>query len=414
MTKKELEYIVKLVNDYVDQRIESIIDAGEENLLEPTSFELNYMKGYTGNMFVEHTLIRRLLKWIEGNKENPIEYVVSYDKLPAIGKEKTLYVIISENGIYGWNGSEYVVLGGSGEYESEIQDKETIVPESIGGIEAGTKLSQLEGKTFGQMFDYLLFPEINPTIQNPYASISFVSFSNNGIYKVGAAAPVKSNFSTSFNRGLCSVVGQPSKNRAGELDLVRSFIYYGSIQQELPTEIPLGQTTYRYRAYHEQGDTLLTSKGNVATKDANGSTITNPLPAGYVDSNSISIFGTYPYISNGKTTTDAIDKDYPTEMVEAELPLQKWSDTKVNVKYASEAATGIRAMFKFPATRTIVKVELKDDLSGDWSDVTSSFTQTTSAGTVNVEGNEIAYNSITTNNVSLLGNCHYRFTLNTI
>lgn len=411
MTKREIEEIINQLKSYID----SVLNGYGQSSLTFSSFEKDYMKYYSGKESLRQDTFRIFLRSLEDmfKESDDVYFYDSYADFPKEGTPKKIYVSKKETTLYTWD-NEYIPLGGISSYESEIKDKETIVPESIGGIEAGTKLSQLEGKTFGQMFDYLLFPEINPTVQNPYASISFVSFSNNGIYKVGAAAPVKSNFSTSFNRGLCSVVGQPSKNRAGELDLVRSFIYYGSVQQELPTEIPLGQTTYRYRAYHEQGDTLLTSKGNVATKDANGSPITNPLPAGYVDSNAISIFGTYPYISNGKTTTDAIDKDYPTEMVEAELPLQKWSDTKVNVKYASEASTGIRAMFKFPATRTIVKVELKDDLSGDWSDVTSSFTQATSAGTVNVEGNEIAYSSITTNNVSLLGNCHYRFTLNTI
>lgn len=409
MTKREIEEIINQLKSYID----SVLNGYGQTSLTFSSFEKNYMKYYSGKESLRQDTFRIFLRSLEYmfKESDDVYFYDSYADFPKQGTPKKIYVSKKETTLYIWE-NEYIQLGGISSYESEIQDKETIVPESIGGIEAGTKLSQLEGKTFGQMFDYLLFPEINPTVQNPSASISFVSFSNNGIYKVGAAAPAKSNFSTSFNRGLCSVVGQPNKNRAGELDLVRSFIYYGSIQQSLPTEIPLGQTTYRYRAYHEQGDTLLTSKGNVATKNSLGSTITNPLPAGYVDSNSISIFGTYPYISNGKTTTDNIDKDYPTEMVEAELPLQKWSDTKVNVKYASEASTGIRAMFKFPATRTVVKVELKDDLSGDWSDVTSSFTQAASAGTVNVEGTEITYNSITTKNVSLLGNCHYRFTLN--
>lgn len=409
MTKREIEEIINQLKSYID----SVLSGYGQASLTFSSFEKDYMKYYSGKESLRQDTFRIFLRSLEDmfKESDDVYFYDSYADFPKEGTPKKIYVSKKETTLYTWD-NEYIQLGGISSYESEIQDKETIVPESIGGIEAGTKLSQLEGKTFGQMFDYLLFPEINPTVQNPSASISFVSFSNNGIYKVGAAAPAKSNFSTSFNRGLCSVVGQPNKNRAGELDLVRSFIYYGSIQQSLPTEIPLGQTTYRYRAYHEQGDTLLTSKGNVATKNSLGSTITNPLPAGYVDSNSISIFGTYPYISNGKTTTDNIDKDYPTEMVEAELPLQKWSDTKVNVKYASEASTGIRAMFKFPATRTVVKVELKDDLSGDWSDVTSSFTQAASAGTVNVEGTEITYNSITTKNVSLLGNCHYRFTLN--
>lgn len=408
MTKQEIEYIIDALKEYIDQFMNGY---GTPNLTF-SSFEKNYMIGYAGKQSLRQDTFRIFLRSLGDilKEATSVLFFNTKSELPPTGNEKILYIVEDENAFYIWDGRNYTPLGGDSEYESEIADKSFQVPEKVGGIKAGTQLSQLEGKSFSQMFDELLFPEIFPTVQSPSSSISFVGFQNNGIYKVGAAAP--NDFNKGFQRGTCSVIGQPNKFRAGTLKDAESYVYIGSNNKTLPTEIPLGQTTYRYRAYYSQGDTLLTSKGNTATQDSNGSPITNPLPAGYIDSNTISVFGTYPYISNGKTTTNDIDKDYPDTMVEAELPLQKWTDTQVNVKYASEAATGIRAVFKFPSTKRVIKIELKDDLSGDWNDVTSSFTTAESAGNVNVEGNQIAYSFITTNNVSLLGNAHYRFTLN--
>ena len=65
---------------------------------------------------------------------------------------------------------------GSGKYTSAIEDKDLAMPNAVGGIAKGTKVSALEGQTYDYMWDELLFPTINPTFTAPTASISFKSY----------------------------------------------------------------------------------------------------------------------------------------------------------------------------------------------------------------------------------------------
>ena len=173
MTKREIEEIINQLKSYID----SVLNGYGQTSLTFSSFEKNYMKYYSGKESLRQDTFRIFLRSLEYmfKESDDVYFYDSYADFPKQGTPKKIYVSKKETTLYIWE-NEYIQLGGISSYESEIQDKETIVPESIGGIEAGTKLSQLEGKTFGQMFDYLLFPEINPTVQNPSASISFVSF----------------------------------------------------------------------------------------------------------------------------------------------------------------------------------------------------------------------------------------------
>jgi hypothetical protein len=70
------------------------------------------------------------------------------------------------------------------------------VPFAVGGISAGTLVDNLEGKTFSQMFDMLLFPPIAPTYVNP----SYVmNLSQNGLFLIGST--VNQNLVGSYNAG---------------------------------------------------------------------------------------------------------------------------------------------------------------------------------------------------------------------
>lgn len=56
-------------------------------------------------------------------------------------------------------------------YTSELPDELT-TPEKHGGLAKGTKVADLEKKTLSQIFDDILFEEIQPSVQNPSCSIS--------------------------------------------------------------------------------------------------------------------------------------------------------------------------------------------------------------------------------------------------
>lgn len=294
-------------------------------------------------------------------------------------------------------------------YTTDLPDS-LVVPQTIGGINKGTKVSDLEGSTISQMFDNLLFPEVQPTIQAPSATIHFKdTFSSNGVYEVGTTAPIAANFNTSFNRGTCTVVGQADKNRAGNLDSGNSFIYYGgdTSTKTLPANVTLGTMQYNYHAAYAQGDTLVTSKGNKA------SVAPNPLPAGSVNSSNLTIFGTYPYYCNGQSASSSSgDSDFPTSATpNTKLPLYKWTDTLVGAKFASEAATGTRMQFMYSNRKKVTKVEFYNSISGKWETFnTSNYNANSDIKTYSVQGTNETYNILTTTG-PLSGSVQYRFTM---
>lgn len=294
-------------------------------------------------------------------------------------------------------------------YTTDLPDS-LVVPQTIGGINKGTKVSDLEGSTISQMFDNLLFPEVQPTIQAPSATIHFKdTFSSNGVYEVGTTAPIAANFNTSFNRGTCTVVGQANKNRAGNLDSGNSFIYYGgnTSTKTLPAKVTLDTMQYNYHAAYAQGDTLVTSKGNKA------SVIPNPLPAGSVNSSNLTIFGTYPYYCNGQSASSSSgDSNFPTSATpDTKLPLYKWTDTLVGAKFASEAATGTRMQFMYSNRKKVTKVEFYNSISGKWETFdTSNYNAKSGIKTYSVQGTNETYNILTTTG-PLSGSVQYRFTM---
>lgn len=56
---------------------------------------------------------------------------------------------------------------GSGKYVSKIEDKTVAMTTAYGDYKVGTKVSALEGKTYDEIFDGILFPTKNPTNTNP-------------------------------------------------------------------------------------------------------------------------------------------------------------------------------------------------------------------------------------------------------
>ena len=283
------------------------------------------------------------------------------------------------------------------------------VPSTVGGIKAGTTVAQLKGKKQNEIIDMLLFPEQQPTVANPSASIALKNaFKANGIYEVGSAGPVKDDFTTGFNRGTCTVAGQSAKNRAGALDSSKSFIYVGGGEsnQTLPAKVTLGAMQYNFKAYYGQGDTLLTSWGNKASVSP------NPLPAGGLSSGAVYIYGTYPYYCNGASaSSSAQDSSFPSApKADTKLPLQKWTDTLVGAKFASEASTGTRLVFEFPATKQVTKVEFMNTVSGKWEVFASGNYAVSSSGNKTVQGVSVAYKKLTTQG-ALSGALQLRFTL---
>ena len=284
------------------------------------------------------------------------------------------------------------------------------MPNTVGGIAAGTTVATLNGKKQNQIIDMLLFPEQQPQVVAPSATILLSSgFINNEIMEVGMAAPVAgTNIKTSFNQGYGRVAGQPDKKRAGALNSEASFIYYGGQESNktLPTKVVLGTMQYNYHAAYAQGEQLVTSWGNKASVQP------NPLPAGTVNSAAVYIYGTYPYFANGAdASTSNGDGNMPSVPVpNNKLKLYKWTDTLIGAKFASEASSGTRLEFKFPSTKNVTKVEFYNTVSGKWEVFASANYAISNAGNIQVQGVSVAYKKLTTQG-AMSGALQLRFTV---
>lgn len=283
------------------------------------------------------------------------------------------------------------------------------MPNTVGGIAAGTTVATLNGKKQNQIIDMLLFPERQPQVIAPSATILLSSgFINDEIMEVGMAAPVAgTNIKTAFNQGYGRVAGQPDKKRAGALNSEASFIYYGGQENKtLPTKVVLGTMRYNYHAAYAQGEQLVTSWGNKASVQP------NPLPAGAVNSGTVYIYGTYPYFANGKdASTGNGESDMPSAPIaNNKLRLYKWTDTLIGAKFASEASSGTRLEFKFPSTKNVTKVEFYNTVSGKWEVFASANYAISDAGNIQVQGVPVAYKKLTTQG-AMSGALQLRFTV---
>lgn len=267
-------------------------------------------------------------------------------ELPDLNLVKEVY--LSEDGlkivIEKVDGSKVEIPAGESTYESHITDKSLTMPNAVGGLSAGTKVSDLEGKTFSEIFDAFLFPTINPTYVAPSATIKFNGYAN--IQEVGAAAPSSSKFTTSFNRGAINLGGTKQADRAGALTSGEVFC----VGSSMPSLVPLGDTQYKYRANYAQGP---------QPKDSKGNNYGTPLPSGSVESDAITLNGTYPwYIGTTKQT------------------LVAWSENMSTGNFTLSATGVAKQIFKLP--RTLKEMQMLNTISGKMEVVSASDWEITS------------------------------------
>ena len=307
-------------------------------------------------------------------------------------------------------------------YASAISDGQVTTKE-VGGIATGTKVEDLKEKTISEVLDDMLFPELQPAIISPKASLSFIGdFVNNGIYEVGSPAPKNpDNFITSYYKGTSKVLNQEDVKRAGDIVDFETFIYYESKKpnytqlipdyEEFPETIIPGDMNYGYLVHHGEGEVCISSKGNVDTITP------NPLPEGYIKADLLHVYGTYPYFCNGdKASTENQESSLPTASTPGtKLPLVKWDTKTIGCKFASEAACE-RMVFEFPALKEITKVEFLNTISGKWEKINpSEYIVTQMEEPKEIQGKEVIYNQFTTKNeIPKKGALQIRFTLNNI
>lgn len=262
----------------------------------------------------------------------------------------------------------------SGEYESNIDDKNLAMPNAVGGIAKGTKLSDIEGKTINAILDDLLFPTVNPTFTAPSATIKFNGYA--ATQEVGADAPTADKFTTGFSKGQITLNGVKQADRSGDLDASASFIYYGdsTANTSLPTSVALGNTNYKYHAAYAEGP---------QPKDNKGNDYSSPLAAGSVDSSAVTVNGTYPWFAS----TGSASADSPV----VKQALVAWNTTVGAMStgnFTVQPSGTLAQVFKLP--RQLKTLQQLNTVSGAMDTIgTGDYTETTE--TISINGNEQTY-----------------------
>lgn len=265
-------------------------------------------------------------------------------------------------------------------YNSSL-DNAIATIDKLGGIAAGTTVSQLSGKTISEVLDTLIFPTIQPTVTAPSASISLKSGVPN-IKEVGSDGYTTDNFNTTFNRGTIKIGNNLQNQRAGEKS--SDVIYAGSETNGIPNKVTAGTTNFYYKVNYADGPAPLDSKGNPAASYT-------ALPAGSVTSSALQVYGVYPFYANQVNANVT------------KLPLTK--DLTFVVKLAAEGPN--KHVFKLP--HTVTKIEMLNTLSGKY-EVYALENFTTGTETIAVQGTDVVYNTYTRNDAGFNGETTYRIT----
>lgn len=265
-------------------------------------------------------------------------------------------------------------------YNSGLDDAVATV-EKLGGIAAGTTVSQLKGQTISKVLDTLIFPTIQPTITAPSASLSLKSGVSN-IKEVGATGYTTKDFTSAFNQGAIKIGASTQGPRAGAKS--SDVIYAGSEANGIPAAITAGTTNFYYKVQYDEGPAPLDSKGNPAASYT-------ALPAGSVTSSAVATYGVYPFYANIKNAEAS------------KLPLTK--DLTFTATLAAEGPN--KHVFKLP--HVVTKIEMLNTLSNQY-EVYALENFTTGTEEITVQGANVNYNTYTRNDAGFNGKTTYRIT----
>lgn len=161
-------------------------------------------------------------------------------------------------------------------YTTELSDS-TEAPEDLGGIEQGTRVDQLKGKSINEILDMLIFPTTVRDLVYPQLYYEFTS----KLVEVGTA---------NLNPTLTFI-----KNDAGEETSREETLFYNdSPLEELIVYDKIGIYKYKGVVQYAAGEYLIDNKGEVTEKR---------IEAGSIETSS-SVTATYPWYAGNTDSTN--------------------------------------------------------------------------------------------------------------
>ena len=258
-------------------------------------------------------------------------------------------------------------------------------------IPSGTTFAN---KTFPEMMDLMLYPELDPTLTNPSNTFTI---SPSGLREIGETIATIT-LSATFSKGSISPAYGTTGFRSGDPN---TYVYTGTgATDNASTSLTDTETVSSYTVLsganswtgavaYDAGPQPLTSKGN---------NFSSPLSAGTTSAITRTITGVYPAFA----TTSAIGT-----LTKQSLQVMT---TYIQVSMVAETGNGDKQTIDIPdAWSTITGLQQFNTLSNSWDSIALS-TFTTSATTQTIQGNSVNYTKYAYNG-STIGARQLRFTV---
>ena len=258
---------------------------------------------------------------------------------------------------YSWQEIPFGGGAGGGSLEDALTTSIT-----VGGIESGTTYPS--GTTFEQLFRDLLNPTAYPTLTAPSATLTAT-----GAKLLEAGATLNTTMTLTLNRGSINPAYGTDGYRSGE---ATGYSLDGGASQAENTfsvTVTSAKTSYQGAVAYAAGQ---------QPKDSTGADYDSPLPAGSVNSNTL----TYEFV-------DAIYSNQANITTIAKEALVSKSAKVKQFNFPAQTVANPET-FDVPASWTVTTVEVKNDLSGQWETATSQFAVTDTTHN-NAAGTSVAY-----------------------
>lgn len=252
----------------------------------------------------------------------------------------------------------------------------------IGGIPKDTNAETLNGQTFSELFDMILFPTYAPVFTNATVSISL---SSNSLVKIGGTLPTAT---LSVSKAFTSA-GSKTQNvvYGGDSDIANN-----SPVSTSDTSNTVGTKTWSQSVTFANGtDFVKDSKGQFITVNKTGSNYTTLLESGSTNNNLEKSGNNYVIKSITKTANASVEVVYPYYLPNASgisteqalTSASQFTDISYNAKNA-----GKFMFIELPESASNVKILMKN-LAGVYEEQPLNSTIETVTKTIN--GTEYTY-----------------------
>lgn len=270
----------------------------------------------------------------------PYKYI---GMIVSVESEEKAYMLIGSDPTVEANWEELGGGGGSSELTADLP-----VTETVGGVTSGT--TYLQGTPLEDIFKDMLNPVKYPSFTAPSASIAAT-----GAKLLEVGGTLATTMTITFSRGAIAPAYGTSGFRSGEA--TGYSLNGGTAQSENTFSVTVteAQKTYQGTVNYAAGE---------QPKDSTGADYSTPLPAGSVNSNTI----TYEFVNALWANTASIG-------TVAKLSLVSKSAKQRDMVFPAQTVANPE-VFDVPASWTVTAVQVKNDLSGAYEDALSQFTVT--------------------------------------